>query len=636
MAFNPGETVGPYRIIEQIGRGGMATVYKAYHPALDRYVAIKGMHRAFTEDPNFLARFQREAQVVARLEHPNIVPIYDFSQHEGQPYLVMKYIEGETLKARLFRGALLGDDIFEIIESIGAALTYAHEQGILHRDIKPSNVLLGNDGRIYLADFGLARIAQAGESTMSMDMMLGTPQYISPEQALGKQDLDEGTDIYSFGVMLYELTVGQVPYSADTPFSVVHDHIYTPLPLPRVRNADVPETVERVLLKALAKQRDARFDDVSLLVEAFKQAFQGQDLSGIGPVTRAESTTSPPPLPISGAGLRPEVQLEDASPSPAAAASPTVAAPSLSAARVVRSKPRRKWRWWMAIPIVLVFCFCGLVGLSILRDDSQVKQQETLAAQVDTLLPPLDEPFPQDAPPPGLPPQNAPPPGLPPQDAPPPDEPGPLPEGSIVDQAIQRVEDNPESPFAYLDLAAAYWEVGRYDDAGAIFEKAMDLGGEDVGFLTAAGDFMFERELWLEAAEVYVFASQLNGNQVPLEIKPRLERAIYNAAGDPKISKSDVFTQDLKLRGIDPLLIRIVWARRALSIGDLAETQTAVDQVLQKNPDFPPAMLLQAEIHITAGDKEAAQETLEELVAMGGRGGWVTLQARTFLFELNK
>jgi serine/threonine-protein kinase len=202
MSFNVGETVGPYRIMEQLGQGGMATVYKAYHAALDRYVALKVLHPAFHEDQTFQARFQREARVVARLEHPYIVPIYDFAEHEKRPYLVMKFIEGETLKARLGRGALTSQEISKVVDSVGSALAHAHKQGILHRDIKPSNVLIATDGEMYLADFGLARIAEAGESTLSSDSIMGTPQYISPEQAMGRKELDEGTDIYSFSVML--------------------------------------------------------------------------------------------------------------------------------------------------------------------------------------------------------------------------------------------------------------------------------------------------------------------------------------------------------------------------------------------------------------------------------------------------
>ncbi|MDF1499822.1 MAG: serine/threonine-protein kinase [Anaerolineales bacterium] len=272
MSFAPGENVGPYRIIEQLGQGGMASVFKAYHPALDRFVAIKVLHPAFKKEPNFLSRFQREARVVAKLEHPNIVPIYDFAEHEGQPYLVMKYIEGVTLKARLNQGPLNKEEALNIVQAVGNALTYAHERGVLHRDVKPSNILLSPDGSIYLADFGLARMAEAGASTLSKDVMLGTPQYISPEQAKGNIELHEGTDVYSFGVVLYELVVGRVPFNADTPFSIIHDHIYTPLPLPSAVNPNVPGVTERVLLKSLAKDPADRFDSVQALVGAFSSA----------------------------------------------------------------------------------------------------------------------------------------------------------------------------------------------------------------------------------------------------------------------------------------------------------------------------------------------------------------------------
>ena len=275
MPFTIGENAGPYRIVEQLGRGGMATVFKAYHASLDRYVAIKVLHPAFREDANFLARFQREARIVAKLDHPNIVPVYDFSEHREHPYLVMRYIEGETLKAFLNRGRPNRDEIARVMKAVGSALVYAHENKILHRDIKPSNVILTPTGQIYLTDFGLARIAEVGESTLSRDMMVGTPQYISPEQASGDTKLDACTDIYSLGVVLYELLVGRVPFQADTPYAVVHDHIFTPLPLPRSIEPDLPESLERVLLKALAKDPDDRFQSVQEMLEAFQAALEG-------------------------------------------------------------------------------------------------------------------------------------------------------------------------------------------------------------------------------------------------------------------------------------------------------------------------------------------------------------------------
>ena len=281
MALNPGQTVGPYQVIGQLGHGGMATVYKAYHPRLDRYVAIKVMHKAFTEDAGFIARFEREAQIVAKLEHPHIVPVYDFDELDGQPYLVMKYIEGQTLKKVLSNGPMPLNEIIRVMDDMAGALTYAHQHGVLHRDIKPSNIVIDNKGVPFLTDFGLARVTKAGASTLSADMILGTPQYISPEQASGQAELDPRTDIYSLGVILYEMVVGRVPFNGDTPYAVVHDHIYTDLPRPSVINPAVPPQVEAVLLKALAKKPADRYDTAIDMMTAFKQACAAAGLNAL-------------------------------------------------------------------------------------------------------------------------------------------------------------------------------------------------------------------------------------------------------------------------------------------------------------------------------------------------------------------
>ncbi len=283
MALYEGQMLGSYQIIGQFGQGGMATVYKAYHAKLDRYVAIKVMHPAFKDGGSFLARFEREAQIVAKLTHPHIVPVYDFAEHEGQPYLVMKFIEGRTLKRILAAGPPTLEQILAILTPIASALSYAHHQGVLHRDIKPSNIVLDKDDVPYLADFGLARIAQAGESTMSADMILGTPQYISPEQARGEKNIDSRTDIYSLAVILYEMVVGRVPFNADTPYAVVHDHIYTDLPLPSKLNPDIPEAVERVLLKALAKNPSDRYTSAAEMIDAFRRASVESGLTALNP-----------------------------------------------------------------------------------------------------------------------------------------------------------------------------------------------------------------------------------------------------------------------------------------------------------------------------------------------------------------
>jgi serine/threonine protein kinase len=251
----------------------MATVYKAYHPALDRYVAIKVMDASIDTEHDFIERFKREARVIASLDNPQIVPVYDFDEHNGQPYIVLKFIDGETLKDRMVRSTLSNAEILKVLMAVADALQYAHERHVLHRDIKPSNVLIGRDGRIYLTDFGLARITESS-SNLTGDMILGTPHYISPEQAMNEETLDEGTDIYSFGVMIYEMVVGRLPYEADTPMSIIEDHVLTPPPPPTSIKPDLSKEVEQVILKTLAKKRSDRYDKVTSLVKAFNKAWR--------------------------------------------------------------------------------------------------------------------------------------------------------------------------------------------------------------------------------------------------------------------------------------------------------------------------------------------------------------------------
>ncbi len=386
MTLSVGETVGPYRIVEQLGQGGMATVFRAYHAALDRYVAIKVMHPAFKADPTFLARFQREARVVARLEHPNIVPIYDYAEHEGTPFLIMKFIPGETLKARLARSPLSAPEVMRCVQAVGSALEFAHGQGVLHRDIKPSNIMLAADGGIYLTDFGLARIAQAGESTISADTLLGTPSYMSPEQARGDRELDAGTDIYSFGVVAYELMVGRVPFSADTPYAVIHHHIFTPLPPPRGINPYVPEAAAAVLTKALAKDRANRYGSISNLVADLQRALEPQATAGL-PSSDRGSTLAPAPA----IGAAPDA-ITPAGPSSSNAAPSAVVAPTaadalpLAAAETIRRGPSPpvaasspyRLQWWQLVIGVILVGGCALLTLGAL---ARIRRQSAAATQ---------------------------------------------------------------------------------------------------------------------------------------------------------------------------------------------------------------------------------------------------------------
>jgi serine/threonine protein kinase len=274
------ERIGQYEIVGQIGKGGMATVYKAYHDRLDRHVAIKVLHNAFLQDSTFIARFEREARIVAKLEHSNIVPIYDYSEKDGSPYLVMKYVEGQTLKQRALKSEMTYADVINLMTPIASALDYAHLQGVLHRDLKPSNILVDTEGKPYLTDFGLARMAQVGESTISHDMMLGTPFYISPEQAQGVKDITNATDVYSFGIILYELLTGSVPFISDSAYAIVHGHIYKEVTPPSEMNSVLPVSVDAILLKALAKDPNERYQNATSLMKDLATALTADD-SGV-------------------------------------------------------------------------------------------------------------------------------------------------------------------------------------------------------------------------------------------------------------------------------------------------------------------------------------------------------------------
>ena len=272
MADLEGRTLGPYHILAEIGHGGMSNVYRASQPSVGREVAIKVLPVHFLQDRTFLERFNREIRVIARLQHPRILPVYDSGEEQGIPYIVMAYVPGGTLAERIKANpdGMALDEVVRMTRQIAEGLDYAHEQGIIHRDLKPSNILIDGKDNIYLADFGIARVlTDAGQSTGSG--VVGTPHYMAPEVSYGHTPTAR-VDIYALGVTLFEMLTGQRPYEGDTPISIILAHTTQPIPNPCRVRPRLPGAVQQVVAWALAKDPADRPGSAGEVAELLERA----------------------------------------------------------------------------------------------------------------------------------------------------------------------------------------------------------------------------------------------------------------------------------------------------------------------------------------------------------------------------
>lgn len=269
------EKIGRYNVKSELGRGGMATVYRAFDPSFDREVAIKVLPREMLHDPQFRSRFEREIKLVASLEHPSIVPVYDVGDVDGQPYFVMRYMPGGSLSDLIAKGNFTVQDTALVIEKIAQGLAYAHRKGIIHRDLKPDNILFDDNGDPFISDFGVAKLTES-TSSLTGSGVIGTPAYMSPEQAQGGE-IDGRSDVYGLGVIVYQMLSGHQPYSADTPMGVVVKHITEPVPEILKILPELPAEVDEVIKTAMAKEKIKRYGTTIDLAKALNKVAFGHE-----------------------------------------------------------------------------------------------------------------------------------------------------------------------------------------------------------------------------------------------------------------------------------------------------------------------------------------------------------------------
>jgi len=307
VTLTPGATLGNYQITEKIGAGGMGSVYKAYQPALGRYVAIKVLPPQTAGDPSFAERFALEARAIGKLRHPNIVTAYDFSTSGDLAYLVSDFIDGGTLADQL--GAPLPlEYALTILTPIASALDYAHARGVVHRDIKPQNILLTHDGTPVLTDFGLAKIVGPGSGVTQAGALMGTAEYIAPECASGAESAGPASDQYAMAIVAYQMLVGRHPFPSENPLSALMAHVHKPVPVPSAIGVPLPSNVEAALLRGLAKKPEERFARVGDFVRALSGATASSPsqptVQGAVPAPSAQA-----PIPSLPAAAQPSVGL---------------------------------------------------------------------------------------------------------------------------------------------------------------------------------------------------------------------------------------------------------------------------------------------------------------------------------------
>ncbi len=511
------EFVGPYRILETLGRGGMGIVYRGVHDNLGRQVAIKALAPELTQQPQFRERFFSEARTQAQLQHPNIVTIYDLIEDEGDFFIVMEFVEGRELDGLLHERQGRGLEISEAVQIFGqilAALDGAHSQGVIHRDVKSSNVLVDGRGQVKLMDFGIALLIGDKRLTQS-SQTIGTPVYMSPEQILRPREVDHRTDIYSAGVLFYEMLSGQPPFDADTEYEIKKQHIEgTPSDVSTIVE-DIPKELSEVIAKALAKDPEDRFASAGEFLRALCLATP-EDIDAAVPRGAIPRATVP-------------IEMEPGQTAPAAPPPPLpapVAVPTLNRPSSGSTAPAGRRRRWLSILSAAAVALSLLIAGGLLFLDSN-------SVPTPVIEPPAETPKPNSRPPletvdPLAAAQKAqniirtPPP--PPPPPPPPQSPPPPPRISEAEIQRRTVETIRKELHAGIKQAEAQLERGRFEEAQ---EKVQQL---------SARASRYQSELLDEVVELRLLDEKIGTAKFETEVR-RKESEVQHAAWQKRIGE---------------------------------------------------------------------------------------------------
>lgn len=394
-----GRTFGQYEIIRKLGDGGMASVYLARQQSIGRLVAVKVLPAHFLHDSSFMQRFETEVKIAADLQHPRVLPVYDFGLLDGQPFIVMAYMAGGTLADRIQQGPMPLEDIVRITGQVAEGLDHAHARGVVHRDFKPSNVLLDENGNAYLADFGIAKISES-TANLTGSGVVGTPAYMAPE--MGSEGVvAPSVDIYALGVTLFQMLTGQYPYSGETPLSVMMAHVTKPIPDVRQLRPDLPHALVQVLERVLAKSPGDRYPTAGALAESLRLAAGEPGVDEAYPPTRPVTVPPHPRTPTPAPGADDEWLSAPSTPTPAPApAGWDAPAPEPPAAPRTPPPPERRGIGRGTVAIVagaLLLAVVGCVAVFFIFDGPALFSRSTPApadvAVVEDVAPVTPEAF---------------------------------------------------------------------------------------------------------------------------------------------------------------------------------------------------------------------------------------------------